>query len=243
MEPHVYSKEAYAPFGEAETTLESGAQDRVFTGQTQDTTSGIYDYMFRKYDPTAGRWLSPDPAGWGAVDQTNPQSLDRYAYVLNNPMNAVDPLGLTCYVSSDGTWQDDGDGSGCALTGQIVGDNSGDDGGTAANTLINNDGANGAAISVTISMPQKWWLPLTDQQLLDQMIAYSSMTNQQPAFDNVQTQGIAPAAAALFTFGPSEAKYFKRQACTLRAKLCGMTVEGAWAERWMLVSIRGFCPQ
>ncbi|HET7103033.1 MAG TPA: hypothetical protein VFI20_03000 [Terracidiphilus sp.] len=31
----------------------------------------------------AGRWLSPDPAGWAAVDLTNPQSLNRYGYVLN----------------------------------------------------------------------------------------------------------------------------------------------------------------
>jgi hypothetical protein len=38
-----------------------------------------------------GRWLSPDPAGG---DVTNPQSLNRYAYALNNPSTFVDPLGL-----------------------------------------------------------------------------------------------------------------------------------------------------
>jgi hypothetical protein len=38
-----------------------------------------------------GRWLSPDPAGG---DVTNPQSLNRYAYVMNNPTTFVDPLGL-----------------------------------------------------------------------------------------------------------------------------------------------------
>ncbi len=39
----------------------------------------------------SGRWLSPDPLGG---DVTNPQSLNRYAYALNNPTTFVDPLGL-----------------------------------------------------------------------------------------------------------------------------------------------------
>jgi RHS repeat-associated protein len=93
----VYSKEAYAPFGE--TYNEAGTPDRSFTGQDQDVVTGspatgVYDYLFRKYDPSAGRWLSPDPLGWGAVNQADPQSLDRYAYVENDPLSFVDPLGL-----------------------------------------------------------------------------------------------------------------------------------------------------
>jgi len=107
----VYSKEAYAPFGE--TYNEAGTPDRSFTGQDQDVASGAggtgtYDFLFRKYDPSAGRWLSPDPAGWDAVDQTAPQSLNRYAYVQNQPLNAVDPYGLILCVSSDGTNFDSG---------------------------------------------------------------------------------------------------------------------------------------
>ena len=70
----VYAKEAYAPFGE--TYLEAGAPDRSFPGQDQDTTPGEYDFLFRKYDPSAGRWLSPDPAGWAAVDVRAPQTLN-----------------------------------------------------------------------------------------------------------------------------------------------------------------------
>jgi RHS repeat-associated protein len=119
----VYSKEAYAPFGE--TYNEAGTPDRSFTGQDQDVASGsggtgTYDFLFRKYDPSAGRWLSPDPSGWNAVNASNPQSLNRYAYVMNNPMSAVDLDGLSCYTN----WQDgvsvevdDGDGLGCAAAG------------------------------------------------------------------------------------------------------------------------------
>jgi hypothetical protein len=40
-----------------------------------------------------GRWHSPDPLGG---DITNPQSLNRYAYVMNNPTTLIDPLGLDC---------------------------------------------------------------------------------------------------------------------------------------------------
>jgi RHS repeat-associated protein len=74
----------------------------------------VYDFLFRKYDPSAGRWLSPDPLGWGAVNTADPQSLDRYAYVENQPMNLTDPngedymlcvsAGTTCYIYTDSEW-------------------------------------------------------------------------------------------------------------------------------------------
>jgi hypothetical protein len=38
--------------------------------------------------------MQPDPLGLGAADVTNPQSLNRYSYVGNDPVNFVDPLGL-----------------------------------------------------------------------------------------------------------------------------------------------------
>ena len=59
--------------------------DRNFTGQNQDLTTGssgdLYDFMYREYHPIHGRWISPDPAGIGAVNPANPQSWNRYAYV------------------------------------------------------------------------------------------------------------------------------------------------------------------
>jgi RHS repeat-associated protein len=83
---------AYAPFGQ--NYAEMGTTDRSFTGQTQDTIPGIYDFVFRQHSPTQGRWLVPDPSGLAAVDMTNPQTWNRYAYVGNNPLKNVDPLGL-----------------------------------------------------------------------------------------------------------------------------------------------------
>jgi RHS repeat-associated protein len=100
----VYSKTAYAPFGE--TYNEALTPDRSFTGQDQDVQTGsggngVYDFLFRKYDPSAGRWMSPDPYAWGAVSPDSPQSLNRYAYALNQPMTLTDPLGWDECESQD----------------------------------------------------------------------------------------------------------------------------------------------
>jgi RHS repeat-associated protein len=88
----VYYDAAYAPFGEP--YVETGTTDRNFTSQNQDTVSGLHDFMFREYDPSHGRWMSPDPAGPGAANQANPQTWNRYAYVNNGPLNSLDPMGL-----------------------------------------------------------------------------------------------------------------------------------------------------
>src|SRR2546426_5377451 len=90
----MYYDGAYAPYGE--NYAETGTTDRNFTGQNQDTTADLYDFLLREYHPTQGRWLSPDLLGG---DVTNPQSLNRYAYVLNNPCNYLDPLGLECRIA------------------------------------------------------------------------------------------------------------------------------------------------
>jgi RHS repeat-associated protein len=87
----MYYDGAYAPFGEP--YAQSGTADPAFTGQRQDTVAGLYDFPARQYS-YQGRWSSPDPAGLAAVDPFNPQSWNRYAYVLNNPLAMIDPLGL-----------------------------------------------------------------------------------------------------------------------------------------------------
>jgi RHS repeat-associated protein len=88
----VYYDGAYAPFGEP--FAGTGTADHNFTGQNQDMAPDLYDFLAREQHPTQGRWVSPDPAGINAVDPTNPQSWNRYAYALNNPLALIDPLGL-----------------------------------------------------------------------------------------------------------------------------------------------------
>ena len=90
-----YFDVSYAPFGESYNA--SGTTDYDFTGQNQDTVTGntgYDDFLFRQYSPVQGRWISPDPAGTAAVDPTNPQTWNRYSYVINDPINLIDPAGL-----------------------------------------------------------------------------------------------------------------------------------------------------
>ena len=88
----MYSDAAYAPFGEP--YAQSGTADLSFTGQNSDTVSNDYDFLYRPYS-IQGRWPTPDPAGLASVAPSNPQSWNRYAYVLNEPLILVDPVG-TC---------------------------------------------------------------------------------------------------------------------------------------------------
>ena len=59
-----------------------------FQGQFLDTESGFYDYGYRYYSPSLGRWLSKDP-----IEEDG--GLNLYAFAENNGVNAVDYLGLT----------------------------------------------------------------------------------------------------------------------------------------------------
>jgi RHS repeat-associated protein len=125
-----YSISAYAPFGEQYAV--SGTSDPSFTGQNSDTVSSLYDFTYRENSPSQGRWISPDPSGLSAVDPSNPQTWNRYAYVLNNPLSNIDPLGLDCVrLNDDGsttTYTDDQD--------NCEGDNGYYFDGTVTNTFV-----------------------------------------------------------------------------------------------------------
>ena len=62
-----------------------------FTGKERDSETGNDYFTARYYGSSLGRFISPDPLGG---DITIPQSLNRYAYVMNNPTNLIDPSGL-----------------------------------------------------------------------------------------------------------------------------------------------------
>ena len=81
----------YEPFGQLQygTTCPATVPYR-FAGMEWDSETGLYHTWFRQYDSTQGRWMSVDPLPGSA----NPQSLNRYVYVLDDPANLVDPLGL-----------------------------------------------------------------------------------------------------------------------------------------------------
>ena len=64
------------------------ATDKQFTGHQLE--GSLYYMQARFYDPVVGRFLAPDSI---VPDPKNPQALNRYSYVLGNPLRYTDPTG------------------------------------------------------------------------------------------------------------------------------------------------------
>ncbi len=69
---------------------DDGLTRRGFTGHETLAAIGLVHMNGRIYDPALGRFLQADPYVQSGSDL---QGLNRYAYVLNNPLSAVDPSG------------------------------------------------------------------------------------------------------------------------------------------------------
>jgi RHS repeat-associated protein len=80
----------YLPYGEERWTNEAQPTDFTFTGERAERGFALMDYNARYYDPYLNRFISPDTI---IPDFENPQSLNRYSYVVNNPVRFVDPSG------------------------------------------------------------------------------------------------------------------------------------------------------
>lgn len=82
----------YYPFGDTRIEENSGdyENDYKFTGKEKDEDTGLYYYEARYYDSGIGRFVGVDP--WSG-DLSDPQTLNKYSYVTNNPLKYVDPSG------------------------------------------------------------------------------------------------------------------------------------------------------
>jgi RHS repeat-associated protein len=85
-------KGIYFPWGEAKGT--PNPQDTWnFATYWQDSNTGLDYANNRYYSNGSGRFMTPDPATSSASPQ-DPQSWNRYAYVIGDPVNRNDPSGL-----------------------------------------------------------------------------------------------------------------------------------------------------
>jgi RHS repeat-associated protein len=101
----------YLPFGEElvagqglRTNTLGYVADNIrqkFTQKERDNETGLDYFGARFYASSQGRFASPDPLlSSGTVE--NPQSWNRYSYVLNHPLELTDPFGLYVFDSSVG---------------------------------------------------------------------------------------------------------------------------------------------
>lgn len=77
----------YDPYGSRAKVSGDLDASAGYTGHAYHVPSGLHLTMFRAYDAQTGKWLSRDPMREAA-------GINLYGYVGNDPVNAVDPLGL-----------------------------------------------------------------------------------------------------------------------------------------------------
>jgi RHS repeat-associated protein len=100
----VFFDRAFAPYGEMYNNF-GNAGGLNFTGDTQDSFTGLFDTPNRELHPGQGRWLSPDSAGAG---------WNLYGYSVD-PNSNIDPTGLYTLSYSSGSLHN------CAYSGGATG--------------------------------------------------------------------------------------------------------------------------
>jgi RHS repeat-associated protein len=93
---NVVEETFYEPFG---AVTSGGTSDvKLYTGQFADDINNQYYYGARYYNPHIGKFMQPDPVIQAVYD---PQFLNHYAYVRNNPYLLIDPNGKDARVYLD----------------------------------------------------------------------------------------------------------------------------------------------
>lgn len=83
----------YDPSGRVVGDTNSGFQPFGFAGGLYDSLTGLVRFGARDYDAETGRWANKDPIGFDADDS------NLYAYVLDDPINNLDPEGRTALTT------------------------------------------------------------------------------------------------------------------------------------------------
>jgi RHS repeat-associated protein len=99
--------DAYYPFGELDSTIcgPTNITTHKFTGKERDTESNLDNFGARYYSSAMARFMTAD---WSANEDPvpyakleNPQTLNLYGYVLNNPLSSVDNDGHKIIYASN----------------------------------------------------------------------------------------------------------------------------------------------
>ena len=106
-----FGDEASSAQRTANPNYDSSETRKGYTGYEKDTESGLEFAQARYYNLQHGRFTSVDPLT-ASANMKNPQTFNRYSYVLNSPYKFVDPLGLiSSSTGACGTWCQNSGGS------------------------------------------------------------------------------------------------------------------------------------
>jgi len=89
----------FYPYGEQDSSVCSTTNTitHKFTGKERDSESGLDYFGARYYGSSLGRFMTPDwsknPEGVPYANYSNPQSLNLYSYLGDNPLSGTDPTG------------------------------------------------------------------------------------------------------------------------------------------------------
>ncbi|MFF7159271.1 RHS repeat-associated core domain-containing protein [Streptomyces sp. NPDC008139] len=88
------TRRSYLPFGQERTapSVWPGGDDG-YVGGTPDPATGLENLGARQYDPSSGRFMSPDPV----FEANDPTQLGGYDYAGNDPVTGSDPTGTMLY--------------------------------------------------------------------------------------------------------------------------------------------------
>jgi len=105
-----YDADFYPYGGERTPIVNTCSQNYKFTAKERDPESGLDNFGARYNSSSSSRFISPDPS-MDSARLRNPQSWNRYAYTINNPLRYIDPDGELWVASGDSnnpyTWVDE----------------------------------------------------------------------------------------------------------------------------------------
>ncbi|HMM78707.1 MAG TPA: RHS repeat-associated core domain-containing protein [Pyrinomonadaceae bacterium] len=203
----VVDRKDYTAFGEESFTsarvavLGYATADDIrkgYTGYEKETESGLDFAQARYYNATHGRYTSIDPLT-SSANTLNPQTFNRYSYVLNSPYKFSDPLGLLPMNTFGGTGcsaeYSSCEGKDFTETYYVVTQ-------TTTYTATSHVGNNSATITVTVT--ETWLEDIRGNQVfydpagrvvsaaLSNVVGYSALQQSQ-----IKTIAVAAANAAL----------------------------------------------